>query len=146
MVDNEQVNGLSSKSKKKRPPWFILTGIILGLLLGLAYAWWINPIIYENAHPANLDTDDKETYRVTIAEAYAATGNLERASQRLELLNDHEVVFTLGAQAQRALAASERDQAYALALLASALQSHTIPTATLERMPTQTLPQPTMMP
>ena len=146
MIENEQGDGLSPQSKRKRPPWFILTGIILGMLLGLAYAWWINPIIYENAYPANLNTDDKETYRVTIAEAFAATGNLERASQRLELINDQEIVFTLGAQAQRALADGEGDQAYALALLASALQSHTIPTATLERMPTQTLPQPTIMP
>ncbi len=146
MTDREQVDELSPQSRKKKPPWFILTGIFLGLLLGLAYSWWINPIIYENAHPANLDTDDKETYRVTIAQAFAATGNLERAMGRLELLNDQEIVYTLGAQAQRALAAGKGDQAYALALLASALQSHEIPTATLERIPTQTLPQPTQMP
>ena len=146
MIENEQGIEISPPANKKGQPWYILTGIILGLLLGLAYSWWINPIIFENAHPANLDRDDKETYRTTIAQGYAATGNLERAMERLELLNDQEIVFTLGAQAQRALAEGEGDQAYALALLASAFQPHEIPTATLERMPTQTLPQPTQMP
>jgi len=145
MIDNEQASEISSQSKK-RPPWFIITGIILGLLLGLAYAWWINPIILENAHPSSLEADEKETYRAIIAQAYMATGNLERAKQRLELLNDRDITYTLGAQAQRALADGEGDQAYALALLASALQLNEIPTATLESIPTQTLPQPTQTP
>ena len=145
MIDSEHASEISPQTRK-RPPWFILTGIILGLLLGLAYSWWINPVILENAHPSNLAAEEKEIYRAGIAQAYMATSNLDRAIQRLELLYDRDTKYTLGAQAQRALAEGEGDQAYALALLASALQSHEIPTATLESIPTQTLPQPTQMP
>ena len=36
-------------NSQKRSSWYLLTGIILGLILGLAYAWLINPVIYKSA-------------------------------------------------------------------------------------------------
>jgi hypothetical protein len=58
----------------KRSPLYLLTGLIIGLLLGLIYAWVINPVIYENSAPASLDEGDKDIYRKTIAQVYAVTG------------------------------------------------------------------------
>jgi len=138
-------------SRQKRGAWFILTGLVLGIMLGAVHSIWINPVIVNNAHPASLDPIDKDIYRITIAQVFAATGNFDRAYRRLELLNDVDPFFTLGVQAQRALAAGDGDQAYALALLASALQSRQqpsqlIPTTTLQNIPTQTLPLPTQTP
>ena len=140
--------------------WYLLTGVIIGLLLGLVYALWINPVAYQDSHPASLSKLYKDAYRSMIAQVYAATGNFERAVLRLALLEDEDPVFALGAQAQRTLAEGKEDEAKALALLASALQVSNlqaentpqqgfpivIPTATLELVPTQTLPAMTPVP
>jgi hypothetical protein len=102
----------------------------------------------------------KDTYRRTIAQVYAATGNLERARRRLNLLEDENPVYVLGAQAQRALGEGKAEEARALALLASDLQSNgQLPLVTAETIspdvsasttprvvPTQTLPLATSTP
>jgi len=109
----------------KQFPWYLLTGLILGFLLGLMYAWLINPVVYSDTEPVSLRADFKHNYRLTIAQAYAITGDLERAESRLALLNDEDPIFTLGSQAQQALAAGYAEDARALAVLAAALQGET---------------------
>ncbi|MGI6740862.1 MAG: hypothetical protein ACOX7C_05185 [Brevefilum sp.] len=140
---------------EKRGHWYLITGLVLGFLLGLLYTRWINPVVYESTDPASLREEFKETYRSTIAQVYAASGNLERATRRLALLEDENPIHALGGQAQRALAAGDEVQARALALLASALQAaasqdanQSVPTlmSTMEFIPTQTLPAPTPTP
>ncbi len=140
---------------KKHGPWYLLTGLILGFLLGVIYTWWINPVIYESTNPASLREDFKDTYRVTIAQVFAATGDLDRAARRLEILEDENPIYLLGAQAQRALAKGEEEQAHDLALLASELQAVTagsltqptpLATDTMQLIPTQTLPALTPVP
>jgi len=54
---------------------------------------------------------------------YVVTGDLDRAISRLNLLENDDIVFALGAQAQRALADGHEKEAQALAVLASAIQS-----------------------
>ena len=144
----------------KRSPLYLLTGVILGLILGLVYTWVINPVVYENSHPASLGDVDKDVYRSTIAQVYAVTGHLDRAALRLALLEDPDPVRVLNLQAQRSLAAGRDVEARALALLSSALQNSpafqepppeippTLPTATNAPLlvPTHTLPIPTMNP
>jgi hypothetical protein len=131
--------------------------VILGLVLGLIYAWLIDPVVYESTLPVDLAEEHKDTYRCLIAQAYAATGNLERASLRLEVLADEDPYYALGAQAQRALTEGKSEEARALALLASAMQSYNVdsehiistslmPTATQNIIPTNTLPIPTLTP
>lgn len=110
------------KPEPKSFPWYLLTGLILGFLLGLMYAWLIDPVVYSDTEPASLRADFKENYRLTIAQAYDVTGDLERAESRLILLKDENVIFALGSQAQQALAAGFTEDAQALALLAAALQ------------------------
>lgn len=132
---------------EKRGAWYLLTGVILGLIFGLAYAWLLNPVVYENATPASLRDSSKDIYRSLIAQTYKETGNLARAASRLALLEDPDPVYALGAQAQQALAEGQPVEAHALALLASALgssepaQAESAPT-----IPTQTLPNPTPTP
>jgi len=145
---------------ERRSAWYLLTGLILGMFLGLIYSWVINPVIYTYTVPANLDDQDKSTYRSLIAQVYAATNNYERAASRLALLEDEDSVYILGAQAQRALAKGDAKEAHALAYLASSLMSQSsssqetdLPpspdptsTATPVSVPTQTLPPITPMP
>jgi hypothetical protein len=131
-----------------RRPWYLLTGLVLGLILGLVYALWINPAIYGGMTPAQLAEEDQAAYRLLIAETYAAAGNLDRAERRLALLEDADPAYALGAQAQRALAAGESEEARALALLASALQNKAPQSAesTEALIPTHTLPALTPVP
>ncbi len=131
----------------KRFPWYLLTGLILGFIVGLVYAWLIDPAVYPNTVPASMQDGYKDTYRLTIAEVYAATSNLDRAEQRLALLEDGDPIIALGAQAQRQLAAGNAENARTLALLASALAGGSVEsTPTPELAPTQTLPAPSATP
>lgn len=159
MTDETREMRINPKPAAKETHWYLLTGLVMGFLLGLLYAWMINPVVYENTQPDTLKDNFKDTYRVTIAQVYSATGNLERAALRLALLNDEDPVYALGAQAQRSLANGEDEKARSLALLASALQLHTSslelieaatpePSAppTISPVPTQTLPGITPVP
>ncbi|MFH1185115.1 MAG: hypothetical protein V1755_08770 [Chloroflexota bacterium] len=122
----------------KRFPWDWLAAIILGLVVGLAYAWVAAPAPHASTAPDSLRSDFKDEFRSAIASAYAATGDLERARVRLALLGDADTVQALSAQAQRALAAGQSfGHAQDLARLASDLQAgaSSIPSST----PTQTL-------
>lgn len=148
---NEQTQKLrvSPKPNPKRGAWYLITGLVIGLLLGLVYAYLINPVVYNNSRPGVLSEANKDVYRGIIASVYAKTGHLERAISRLALLEDENPVFTLGAQAQQALANENPSEAYALALLASALQSYQAesePTVFPTTVPTQTLPVATRTP
>lgn len=108
---------------ERRGPWYLLTGFVIGLGLGLLYAWVLNPVEFVDTDPASLHPQFKDTYRVMIALAYQADSNLGRAYERLKLLGDADAAAELSAQAQRLLAAGGAAQeAQALALLATALE------------------------
>ncbi len=118
--------------RDERGYWYLLTGFVIGIVLGLVYAWLISPQQYKDTSPASLQPEFKDQYRTMIAAAFVATGNLPRAEARLQLLDDQDVVRTLTEQAQLTLAeGSSPRQAQALGLLAVALgQGETsIPTA-----------------
>lgn len=103
--------------------WYLLTGLILGLGLGLLFAWVISPVRYIDTAPAALDPTYKDEYRRAIALAYHASGNLDRARERLALLDPGGSVQALAAQAQRMLAENQPPQeARALAVLAADLE------------------------
>ena len=154
------VGDRDSSPSPKRSSWYLLTGLILGVTLGLIYAWLINPVVYENRTPVSLGETDKDIYRATIAQVYAVTGDLERASLRLTVLGEPDPAKALGAQAQRALAQGNVADARALALLATVLEESQVPpddfegppilpptpTEPLPSIPTHTLPVPTDTP
>jgi hypothetical protein len=117
-----------------RGPWYLLTGLILGTLLGLIYAWIISPVEYIDTPPGSLRADFKDNYRTMIALAYAADKDLPRARARLALLGDRDSAQTLAIQAQRSLAeGGSQAEAQVLGLLAAVLgQAPTpIPVTTL---------------
>ncbi len=115
----------------KRAPWFLLTGLVIGLGLGLLCAWVLCPVSYTQTAPASLRADFKDTYRSLIARAYAYDGNLPRAKARLALLGDPDPADTLAAQAQRALAAGRSmAEVRALGALAAALGEAPTPVQT----------------
>lgn len=138
----------------QRGPWYLITGLILGLFLGLGYAWVVHPLEYVDTAPASLQPEFKDRYRAMIASAYTANGDLVRARARLELLNDPDIYRALAEQAQRTLAeGADSEEARALGILAIAMgqtNSSTSPTqasadSTAELLNTN-IPQLTSMP
>jgi hypothetical protein len=109
-------------NREQRGPWYLLTGLLLGAVLGVAYAWLVQPVEYINTSPASLRTDFKDRYRALIASAYMANNDLVRARARLELLQDDDLYQALAGQAQRTLAEGRSpDEARALGMLAVAI-------------------------
>lgn len=115
---------LEEEEAPRRPPWFLLTGLVLGLGIGLLISLVISPVRYTDTAPASLALEYKDQYRWLIARAYQANTDLVRASQRLALLQDADPQEALAAQAQRLLSEGQDvSQARILALLASALEN-----------------------
>jgi hypothetical protein len=136
----------------RRIPWDIFLALLVGLGIGLAYAWLISPLRVTHASPAALRADFKDSYRSAIAASYAATGNQPRAEARLALIGDPDPIDALNAQAQRMLTDSETfEQADEVAALAVALENGSgnlptsVPTEVVQEVDaafTQTLPPP----
>lgn len=117
-----------------RGNWYLLTALLLGLAIGLVYAWVVAPATQVDTHPNLLREDYKDIYRSMIARAYQANQNLPRAEARLELIGDKEPALALAAQAQRFLAESgDNENALILANLSAALQSLYQPAPTAVR-------------
>jgi len=111
---------------QRRPPLYLVTGLIIGLIAGLILAWILWPPRVTDVSPASLAEPYKEQYRLMTSLAFAASGDLGRGQARIALLQDGDPVRALTSQAQTALAnnATQRE-ARALAGLASALQEFT---------------------
>ena len=110
----------------RRIPWAVLLALLVGVGLGLAYAWVLSPRRIADAQPLALRPDFKDEYRSVIAASYAATGSLPRAQARLSLLGDPDPIEALIAQAQRMRASSQTvERANLVAALASALEEGT---------------------
>jgi hypothetical protein len=110
------------RSSEQRGPWYLLTGLIIGIVIGVLYTRYIQPIEYIDTSPALLRSDFKDQYRILIATAYIANGDLVRATARLKLLKDPDIFRALSEQAQRTLAENGSSiDARSLGLLAIAL-------------------------
>ena len=107
--------------EENRGAWYLLTGVVLGLVLGLVIIW-LRPVEYVDTSPSSLRADFKDRYRALIAAAYLSDGDVVRARARLELLGDTDAFRALAEQAQRTLAEGNSPQeSRALGLLAVAL-------------------------
>jgi len=131
-------------SSPRRPPLYLLTGLVLGLVFGLVYSLTLNPIQFASTAPRSLGEEYKTQYRMLIARAYVADGDVNRARARLDLLNDSNILSTLAIQAQQVLTSgTNSEDARALALLVEALQQAS-PTTGTQNDPAQTQ-QPTQV-
>jgi hypothetical protein len=109
--------------KDHRPPLYLITGILIGVLSGLLIAYVILPIRYANTTPAMLSASQKEIYRALIGRAYLYEADAGRAFSRLALLQDNDLNAALVAGSQQQ-AASDGDPiaAHGLALLSAYIQ------------------------
>lgn len=88
----------------------VLFGLIVGLVVGLYYAWLVEPVSYVAAGPSRLSDEYKEEYILLISQSYAADGDWEKARRRLENLDDPNVANTVALQLERNLRNGEPAQ------------------------------------
>ncbi|MGD1994180.1 MAG: hypothetical protein PVI59_13385, partial [Anaerolineae bacterium] len=69
----------------------LAVGVILGLTLGLIYAWLIDPVELVNTSPDLLRIDHRHEWVRMVALSYAADGDLQRARTRLRPLSPDDV-------------------------------------------------------
>lgn len=82
---------------------FVLLGLILGLAGGLVYAWVISPVVYIDASPARLNEQYTDEYIFLVSQSYAATGDWEKARERLDALDDPDAAQRVAALFERYL-------------------------------------------
>ncbi len=128
----------------RRGSWYLLTGAVLGIAIGLYYSWVISPVKYYDAPPYALRADYKDGYRALVAAAYLYSGDLLRAEDRLAQLKDMDTAQSVAIQAQRALAERRPEaEVKALGMLALALGESVTPDAASTSAPPGATPTPT---
>lgn len=76
----------------RRTDFLVLTGgVVLGLALGLIYAWLIDPVELVNTTPDLMQLNHRHEWIRLAALSYAADGDLERAETRLAPLPRNDV-------------------------------------------------------
>ena len=101
-------------------------GVAVGLALGFAIGWWLWPVQYTNTAPAVLRQDYHDDYVVMVAIAYEVEEDLERARERLELLDLEEPAAPVVELAERLVeAGGSAEDVTRLARLAWALGATT---------------------
>jgi len=66
--------------------------LLLGLILGFAWAYGISPVVYTAAEPVNLGPTWKEEYVKQVAWQLSVSGDRENASRQLDALGDADKV------------------------------------------------------
>jgi len=122
----------------------LLAGFLLGLIGGLIYAWFLNPVKWVDVAPDRLNAQDQQTYILLVSEAYLQDFNLARAQARLQSLGVHDIAGLVATQADSAfLRGDDNHQVYALTVLAEALGAQPLAAAVFSgtAIPTSMPPQ-----
>ena len=105
-------------------PSLLLLGVVIGIILGAVYGFWIDPVKITDALPSALRAEAKDQYVMLVASAYMQDRNLDRAKQRLAPLGDAARAVITTAQK---LVAQGKDPG-ALVTLATILTGAAVPT------------------
>lgn len=76
-------------------PGWLFIGLVLGLGVGLYYAWVVDPIVYVDSGPSRLSEAEKAEYIFLVSQSYAVDGNWAMAQQRLAALEDPNLPQTV---------------------------------------------------
>ena len=69
--------------KPKQAPLYLLTGLFIGLALGLLFGYRIFPVQFFDITPSSLHPDFKQDYLVMVSLAYNADNDIGRAYSRM---------------------------------------------------------------
>jgi hypothetical protein len=88
-------------------------GVVIGLALGLIYAWEVNPVVQTDVSAWQLDSAGQIDWLIAISVAWAQDGDLVRAANRLNDLHWSDQTFKKVAQTACELARSSYAQSQA---------------------------------
>ena len=108
--------------RDRQPPLYLITGIVIGLLVGLFVSYIFLPVQYTETSPDTMSEEQKVVYRALAARAFLYDADQARAFSRISLLGDANIGNALVLQAQQ-MVVNDGDAlaARGLALLASVL-------------------------
>jgi hypothetical protein len=130
---------LRSRGPRLSAASLIMIGLILGFAAALYYAWLVEPVVFTESSPARLSEGQKAQYILLVSQSYEASGNWEKAQERLEALNDPEVDRTVEALLEQFLRSGESAAAMkSLATLAGRLGVNSPAVAVFAPQPTAT--------
>lgn len=130
--------------RRRFPSLALLAGLVVGLTLGLAYTWGVNPVELTNTYPALLRTDHRLEWIRLAALSYAAGDSLERTQTRLEGLEEEDIARALETLLKEQASHGSWETLRRLTALAEALDVG-VPPELLELEPTPT-PSATLPP
>lgn len=93
-----------------RPPFYLLTGLVIGIIAGILFDLIFLPLQYVNTAPHALRDEDKDTFRRLVALSYQQNQDIGRAEARLGLLQETNPAATLAAQSNRMISSGELPQ------------------------------------
>ncbi len=103
----------------------VAIALVVGLVLGLGYAWLIDPVTFSESSPAQVTQAYRETWLLMTAEAYAHDGDWQRTQIRLDALRDPNLAQTVATLFDRVNAAGPNATARAVAHMADRMQAST---------------------
>ncbi|HYN89368.1 MAG TPA: hypothetical protein VER55_12595 [Ardenticatenaceae bacterium] len=86
--------GLEARSRAGTlPPWLQWggAGLIVGLIIGLFWAWQVSPVVLTDVDPQDLRESWQQEWLQMTAQSLGQTGDVETARQRLEGFSDAEL-------------------------------------------------------
>lgn len=123
----------------------ILMGLVIGLALGLTYAWQINPVQYYDSYPPLLYPEYRKDWIRMTTLAYSIQPNLTRTRLRLDKLDSEEIRQVMDATLAQAV--TEGRPVAQLRLMAELAASYGVDTANVRIYTSAQLPptpQPTL--
>jgi hypothetical protein len=78
---------------RKRRILFFVISILVGVLAGIGYGWWLRPQFYSQADLSNLRTDYRTDYVLMTAEIFQVERDAAEARQRLANLGPEPPEF-----------------------------------------------------
>jgi len=92
-------SGDRPQTPSKQGYYYLISGLVFGVILGLIFSLGFAPLRYTDADVAMLDESSKKEYRILVAMTYIAENDLGRAKERLHLLEGDNDMIDLQTQA-----------------------------------------------
>jgi hypothetical protein len=110
------MDAIKEQSKK---PWVVIVGgLLLGLILGLIYAWAINPVEWTDAPIDMLRPELQEEYMRMAIDSYSVNQDVALAQTRYNAVGENKELILTQIQANPGSQSPQSIQAYAAAVQA----------------------------